>query len=72
MEGLTKEALRVRGRLVDKGKEKFSSRNLKSRGKSKSPVQLTRRCWKCSKVGHCKRNCKSKLIENSPGANEKQ
>jgi PBP1b-binding outer membrane lipoprotein LpoB len=36
MEGLTKDALVVRGRLVDRDKGIFSSRNFKSKGRSKS------------------------------------
>jgi hypothetical protein len=37
MKGLTKYALMVRGRLVDKDKDKFSSRKSKSKGRSKYP-----------------------------------
>jgi hypothetical protein len=55
MEGSTKDALVVRGRLIDRDKGIFSSRNFKSKGRSKSPVQSTRRCWKCGKDGHYKK-----------------
>jgi hypothetical protein len=37
MEGSTKDALVVRGRLVDRYKRKFSGRKSKSKGRSKSP-----------------------------------
>jgi hypothetical protein len=39
MEGLTKYALTVRGRLIDRDKGNFSGRN--SKGRSKSPVHST-------------------------------
>jgi hypothetical protein len=72
MEGSTKDALVVRGRLVDKDKDKFSGKKSKSKGRSKSPVQSTRRCWKCGKDENYKRNCKLKAMEVSTGSNEKQ
>jgi hypothetical protein len=72
MEGLTKDALVVRGRPLDRDKDKLSCRNSKSKGRSKSPTQSTRRCRKCGKVGHYKRDCKSKVMEVSTGSNEKQ
>jgi hypothetical protein len=47
MEGSNKDALVVRGQLVDRDKGKFSVRKSKSKGRSKSMVQsTTRRCWK--------------------------
>jgi hypothetical protein len=72
MEGSTKDALVVRGRPVDRDKGKFSDRKSKSKGRSKSHVQSTRRCWKCSKARHYKRDCKSKAIEVSTRFDEKQ
>ena len=47
MEGSTKDALVVRGRLVDKDKGKFFDRKSKSKGRYKYYIQFTRRCWKC-------------------------
>jgi hypothetical protein len=38
MEGLTKDALVVRGRPIDRDKGRFSGRNFNSKGRSKSPV----------------------------------
>jgi hypothetical protein len=52
MEGLNKDALVVRGQLIDREKVKFSGKKSKSRGRSKSHVQSMRTCWKCDKVGH--------------------
>ena len=58
MEGSTNNALVVKGRLFDKGKGKSSSRipNLSGWSKtiSKSLVRMTRKVWKCRKVGHYK------------------
>jgi hypothetical protein len=65
MEGSTKDSLAVRGESNDKDKGKFSGRNSKSKGRSKSIVQLKIRCWKCGKVGNYKRDCKSKVMEVS-------
>jgi hypothetical protein len=63
--GPTKRDLVVSGRLVERDKGKFSGRKSKSKGTSKSLVQSTRRCWKCDKVGHYKKNCKSRAMEVS-------
>jgi hypothetical protein len=43
MEGSTKYALVVRGRPIYKNKGRFFGRKFKSKGRSKSPVQSTRR-----------------------------
>jgi hypothetical protein len=72
MEGSTKDYLMVRGRSVDIVKGKFSSRKSKSKGTYKSLVQKTRSCWKCSKVGNYKRDCKSKAMEFIIGSDEKK
>jgi hypothetical protein len=72
MEGSTKDALAMRGRPVKRDKGRFSSRNFKSKGRSRSSVQSTRRCWKCGKVGNYKKDCKSKAIEVSVESDEKQ
>jgi hypothetical protein len=62
----------VRGRPVERYKGKFSGRKSKSKGRYKSLVQSTRRCWKCGKSRHYKKDCKSRVIEFSMGSNEKQ
>jgi hypothetical protein len=72
MEGSTKDALVVRGRLVDRNKGIFSGRNFKLKGRSKSSIQSMRRCWKCSKVGHYKKDCKSKAKKFNVGFEKKQ
>jgi hypothetical protein len=45
MEGLTKDSLIVRGRSIDRD-GRFSGRKFISKGRSKSPVQSVRRCYK--------------------------
>jgi hypothetical protein len=70
MEGSTKDVLVVRGRPVDRAKSKFFGRKSKSKGRSKSLVQSTRRCWKCDKAEHYKRDCKLKVMEVSIGSNK--
>jgi hypothetical protein len=60
MEGSNKDALVVRGRLIERDKGKFSGRKFKSKGRSKFPIQSTRRCWKCGKFGHYKKDYKSR------------
>jgi hypothetical protein len=72
MEGLTKDSLVVRCRPIDRDKGKFSCRKSKSNDRSKSLVQSMRRCWKCGKSRHYKRDFKSKEMEVSIGSNEKQ
>lgn len=72
MERLTKDALMVRGRPIDRGKGKFSDRRSKSKGRSKSLIQSIRSCRKCGKVGHDKKDCKSKVGEKSPRSDGKE
>jgi hypothetical protein len=72
MEGLTKDALVVRVRPINRGKTKLLGTKPKLRGRYKSFVQLTRRCWKCGKARHYKRDYNLKATEHSRGFDEKQ
>ena len=71
MEGLNPKALLVRGRSISRNKGKPSNGRSKSRGKSRSrssstsPVQSTRRCWTCGKLGNYKKDCKLKGVHTS-------
>jgi hypothetical protein len=39
----------------------------KSTGRSKSPGKYLRKCWKCGKTEHYKKDCKSKKVEKPKG-----
>lgn len=74
MDGLTNEALKVRGQSINRRKGKYSSGRSISRGNSKarsrSPVQLMSICYKCGKPRYYRRDCKSKGIRSSKGSKE--
>jgi hypothetical protein len=65
MEGSTKDDLVVRVQSVERDKGKFSDINSKSKGRLKSLVRSTRRCWKCGKSGNYKKECKLRAMETS-------
>ena len=67
MENHSTDALLVRlGHTKERGKS-IGGRS-KSRGRSKSPGDpLNKLCWKCSKLGHFKKNCRSKCVERGKG-----
>lgn len=44
-----------------KEKKKYGNRS-KSRGRYKYPEQFLRKCWKCGKPGHMKKDCGSHKI----------
>ena len=51
-----------------KERRRYIGGRSKSRGRSKSPGDpLKKRCWKFSKPGHFKRNCRSKSVERGKG-----
>jgi hypothetical protein len=50
----------------------ITGRKSKSKGRSKSPIQSSRRCWKCGKVRHYKREFNLKAMEVNTGSDEKQ
>jgi hypothetical protein len=71
MEGSNKYSLLVRAQLVERDKGKLFNRKSKLKGRSKFLVQSTRRCWKCGKVGHYKKDCKLRVMEGSTRSDEK-
>jgi hypothetical protein len=40
----------------------------KSTGRSKSPEKYLRKCWKCGKIGHYNKYCKSKKVDKPNGS----
>ena len=74
--GLTPEAPSVRGRPIIKNKGKHFSGRSKSRGKSRSRstslVQSTRRFWTCVNPRKYKKKCKSKGVSTSKDYKETQ
>lgn len=72
MEGSTKDDLMVIGWLVGRGKRNSSRQRSKSKGRSKSLRQSTRKCWKCGKVGNLKKDCKSKIADKRQGSKKNQ
>ena len=59
------ESLTLRGRLVDRGKGKKSSRKSNPIGisKTRSPGPMKKNCWQCDKVEHYRHNYKSMEVE---------
>jgi hypothetical protein len=69
MDGHSTDALFVRGCTQDRNPDKPSRWRYKSIGRSKSLGKYLRKCWKCGKRWHYKKDCKSKKVEKPKGSN---
>jgi hypothetical protein len=67
MDGHNTDALFVRGNTQERNPGNPSGWRSKSTGRSKSPGKSLRKCWKCDKRGHYKKDCKSKKVEKPKG-----
>jgi hypothetical protein len=67
MDSHSTDALFVRGHTQDKIPGKPLWGISKSIGRSKSPRKYLRKCWKCGKTRHYKKDCKSKKVEKPKG-----
>ena len=61
------DALFVRGLPRDRNKNKGYVGRFKCKGRSKSLGKGIRKCWKCGKARHYKKDCRSKNVEKSKG-----
>jgi hypothetical protein len=68
MDGHNIDALFVRGRTQDRNPGKLSGWRSKSTGRSKSLGKSLRKCEKCGKTWHYKKDCKSKKVEKPKGS----
>jgi len=67
MESQSIDALFVRGCSLDINKNNSSTGRSKSRGRSKSPGKFLKKCWKCGKARHFKKDYRSKSVERGVG-----
>jgi hypothetical protein len=68
MDSQSTDALFVRGRTQDRNPGKSSGGRSKSTGRSKSLGKYLRKCWKCGKTWHYKKDCKSKKVDKPKGS----
>jgi hypothetical protein len=68
MDGHNTNALFTRGRTQDRNPGKPSGWRSKSTSGCKSPGKYLRKCWKCGKTGHYKKDFKFKKVEKPKGS----
>ena len=68
MDGHNTYALFVRGHTQDRNPIKPLGWRSKSTGRSKSPGKSLRKCQKCGKTRHYKKDCKSNKVDKPKGS----
>jgi hypothetical protein len=68
MDSHSTDALFVRCHTQDRNPGKPLRGRSKYTGRSKSPRKSLRKCWKCGKTRHYKKDCKSKKVEKPKGS----
>jgi hypothetical protein len=68
MDGHRTDALFVRDHTQDRNPGKYSWGRSKSIGRSKSLEKYLRKCWKCGKTWHYKKDFKSNKVEKPKGS----
>jgi hypothetical protein len=68
MDGHSTDVVFVRGCTQDRNPGKSSVGRSKSTDRSKSPRKSLRKCWKCGKTRHYKKDCKSKKVDQPKGS----
>ena len=70
MDNHSMDSLSIKGHPQERNQNKGSSGRSKSKGRSKSPRKGIRKCWKYSKDGNYKKDCRYKNVEKAKGSED--